>query len=192
MIKVCLSRPSSDDWLAAVLSDFNSFLIDHAANERKASAMALSLVAHYPDRQALVTAMIDLALEELNHFRQLVKLMQERQLAMTADEKDPYVNQLRRHLRKGSDDYFLDRLVSAAVIEARGEERFRRLADALTDGRLQSFYVALANSEAGHHALFLDLACRYFNQQEVTSRLADWIAIEDSVISQVPVRPRLH
>ena len=111
---VSLSQPSPNAWLDAVLAAFNEFLIDHAANERKASAMAMSLVAHYPDRQELVTRMIDLALEEMNHFRQVVRLLQERGLVMAADEKDPYVNQLRSHVRKSRDEYFLDRLLSGA------------------------------------------------------------------------------
>ena len=56
------SKPA---WVDCVRSDFDAFLADHAANERKASSMALSMVTHYPDRQALTQAMIDLALEEL-------------------------------------------------------------------------------------------------------------------------------
>ena len=68
-----VSTPSQ--WLDAVLGDFDLFLQDHAANERKASTMAMSMVAHYPDRPELVTAMVDLALEELNHFRQVLRLM---------------------------------------------------------------------------------------------------------------------
>lgn len=45
-LQVQLLRPSTDAWLQCVLDNFNEFLIDHAANERKASSMALSLVAH--------------------------------------------------------------------------------------------------------------------------------------------------
>ena len=37
--------------------------------------MAMSMVAHYPDRARLVTEMIDLALEEMNHFRQVYRIM---------------------------------------------------------------------------------------------------------------------
>ena len=192
MPQVSLSQPSPDAWLDAVLASFDEFLIDHAANERKASAMAMSLVAHYPDRQELVTRMIDLALEEMNHFRQVVRLMQERGLVMTADEKDPYVNQLRGHVRKGSDEYFLDRLLSGAVIEARGEERFQRIADNLQDERLGTFYTTLARSEQGHHKLFLELAHLYFPATTVEARLSDWVAIEATVMRGLPIRSRLH
>lgn len=191
-MKVDLRCPSSDAWLQSVFNNFDEFLVDHAANERKASSMAMSMVAHYPDRHELVTCMIDLALEELNHFRQVIRVMQDRGLTMTPDEKDPYVNQIREHVRKDPDEYFLDRLLSAAMIEARGAERFRRVADHITDKRLKTFYTSLANSEQGHHELFVDLAEQYFEQAEVSSRLEDWITIEQSVIDQLPVRSRLH
>jgi tRNA-(ms[2]io[6]A)-hydroxylase len=184
--------PSSGAWLRCVLANFDEFLIDHAANERKASSMAMSLVAHYPDKPDLVREMVDLALEELTHFKQVIRLMQERGLFMTPDEKDLYVNQMRHHVRGDTEDYFLDRLLSGAVIEARGEERFRQLADHLKEEKLKVFYIALANSEKGHHQLFLRLALQYFNDQIVDKRLAEWIVIEKTVIEGIPVRSRLH
>ena len=33
-------------WIEAVMADFDEFLIDHAANERKAAMLALSMVVH--------------------------------------------------------------------------------------------------------------------------------------------------
>ena len=52
-------------WIEAVLADFDRFLIDHAAAEKKASGMAMSMLSHYPDREKLVKAMIDLSIEEI-------------------------------------------------------------------------------------------------------------------------------
>ena len=184
--------PSSSAWLACVLANFDEFLLDHAANERKASSMAMSLVAHYPDKPDLVREMVDLALEELTHFKQVIRLMQERDLSMTPDEKDPYVNRMRHHVRGDTEGYFLDRLLSGAVIEARGEERFRQLAGHLKDEKLKVFYFALANAEKGHHRLFLRLALQYFDDELVDKRLAEWIVIEKTVIESIPVRSRLH
>ncbi len=187
-----LRRSSPKTWLAAVLADFDRFLLDHAANERKASAMAMSLVAHYPDKKHLLEAMIDLALEELNHFRQVVRLINRRGLVLAPDEKDAYVNRLRAHIRRGSEDYFLDRLLCASVIEARGAERFALVADGLEDEELRTFYSSLARSEGNHHRLFLDLAARYFPPDRVERRWADWIAVEDQVLGSLEIRARLH
>ena len=36
---------SSKQWLDAVLADFDAFLLDHAANERKASGIQKTLIA---------------------------------------------------------------------------------------------------------------------------------------------------
>ena len=98
-----LHSPSSPAWLECVLNHFDQFLLDHAAAEKKAAGMALSMLSHYPDRTRLVTAMSELAVEEMVHFREVVKLIQERQLQLGADEKDPYVNEIRSWIRQGSD-----------------------------------------------------------------------------------------
>ena len=192
MINLILAIPTSNSWVENVLANFDDFLLDHAANERKAAMMAMSLVAHYPDRLELMETMINLALEELNHFRQVVRIVNQRSLTLTADEKDPYVNQLRNHYRKGSEYYLLDRLLSAAVIEARGAERFSLIGEALTDSQLNNFYTSLAKSEEKHHQLFLDQASNYFDIRTISDRLSDWLDIEKNIIKQLPIKPRLH
>ena len=72
-------------WVDCVTERFDQFLLDHAAAEKKAAGMALSMLSHYPDRARLVTAMSELAAEELVHFREVVKLIQERGLQLSAD-----------------------------------------------------------------------------------------------------------
>ena len=112
-------------WTEAVMADFNTFLQDHAAAEKKASGMALSMLSHYPDKRRLVRAMTDLALEEMIHFKQVVKLLLDRNVTLGKDTKDSYVKQLRLLFRQGKDVFLLDRLLVGAVIEARGMSAFR-------------------------------------------------------------------
>src|SRR6266496_1418794 len=119
-----LRAPTSPAWIEAVLMDFDSFLRDHANCERKASGSAMNMVSHYPDRAELVAAMIDLAREELMHFSQVYGHMSSRGLTLGADRKDPYMRRLSEQYRKGSGEYFLDRLLVAGILEARGCERF--------------------------------------------------------------------
>jgi tRNA-(ms[2]io[6]A)-hydroxylase len=184
---------SSCEWLQSVQKNFDAFLIDHALNERKASASAMTLVAHYPDRAQLVEVMIELAIEELNHFKQVMKIITSRNLIIENEKKDPYVNELRRHMKKSdSEAYLLDRLLSGAVIEARGEERFRLLAENLSDQALRSFYARISASEARHFCLFLDLADKYFHRKAVKDRLSEWIEIEKLAIESLPITNRLH
>ena len=187
-----LTVETSEEWLKTVLANFDEFLVDHAANEKKASAAALSMVAHYPDRVALVKAMVDLALEELNHYRQVLNLMRQRNLNPGPDEKDPYVNKIIKQVRRGTDHYFLDRMLSAAVVEARGAERFALLGEALDDSELRNFYEALARSERNHYKLFVNLAKMYFPNSEVDDRWQEWLQIEAQILSAMTIRPRLH
>lgn len=191
-MNIHLKCKSSDTWLQTVLVDFDVFLLDHAANEKKASGVALNLAAHYPDKPDLVAAMIDLAIEELSHYRDVFKLIRERRLTPPPDQKDYYVNQLRSLIRKGSENYFLDRLLVAAVIEARGLERFTKIAVALPDGALKSFYQAIAHSEARHASLFLNLAEQYCAAVTIQPRLEKLLISEAQILTDLPYRAMLH
>jgi tRNA-(ms[2]io[6]A)-hydroxylase len=180
-------------WTQTVLSDFNLFLNDHAQAEKKASGMALSMLSHYPDRPDLVREMIDLSIEELAHFREVIKLMQARDLQLGNDEKDPYVNQIRQHINKGdSEMYLLDRLLTGAIIEARGCERFGLIGAAHPEPELNTFYQLIAESEAKHHLLFITLAERYLDCKKIETRLDQWLDIEASIIQSLALRPALH
>ena len=76
MFKLRFDTPAA--WTQAVMNDFDRFLQDHAAAEKKASGMALSMLSHYSDKRKLVRAMTDLALEEMIHFKQVMKLILDR------------------------------------------------------------------------------------------------------------------
>jgi tRNA-(ms[2]io[6]A)-hydroxylase len=190
MIELKFSTPGA--WAQGVVNAMDVFLPDHAAAEKKASGMAIGMVSHYPDRTELVNAMVDLALEELGHFRAVVKLMHERGLNLLPDEKDPYINALRRHIRNGTSVYFLDRLLIGGIVEARGAERFGLVADALPAGPLKRFYRSITRSEKSHEDLFLRLAEHYFESAEVHARLQDLLEAEATIVRELPVRVALH
>ena len=86
---------SSKEWIDAVISDFDSFLQDHADCERKASAMAMSFVAKYPDRKEIIPDLIATGIEELEHFQQVYELMASRGIPLSHSiGEDPYVKAL--------------------------------------------------------------------------------------------------
>ncbi len=187
-----LKHNSSQSWLKTVLGDFNQFLVDHASCEKKASGMAISMISHYPDKPVLVKAMLDLAIEELSHFRDVMDLLIARGLQSGADQKDHYVNQLHKAMAQGSEAYLLDRLLIASIVEARGAERFGMIANALPEGRLKIFYTSITESENQHYKLFLSLAEQHCDPVLITPRLDELLDIEASVIRQLPDRPALH
>lgn len=184
--------PSPSGWLHAVLADFDTFLADHASCEKKASGMAMSMASHYPDKPQLLSAMVDLAVEELNHYREVIRLMLQRRVTPAADSKDPYVNALNRLVRKGAEVFLMDRLLIGAVVERRGAERFGCIADAVTDPQLQKFYQAIAASEARHWTLFYNLAWQHCDQNQITTRFAELAAAESEIMLSLPYRPALH
>ncbi len=179
-------------WLDVVLADFPSFLQDHASCEKKASGMALNVASHYPDKPRLLSAMADLAVEELGHYREVVRLLLAKGLQPGPDSKDANVRELNAQVRRGSDNFLLDRLLVAAVVEARGAERFQQIADALPAGTEQKFYSAIAASEARHWKLFVELALQEFSRQSVHARIAELIDFEAKLIATLPLAPRLH
>jgi tRNA-(ms[2]io[6]A)-hydroxylase len=190
MIELKYTTPEM--WAENIAQNMDEFLPDHAAAEKKASSMAMTMVSHYPDKPELVAAMIDLALEELSHFRAVVKLMQARGLSLLPDRKDPYVNQLRRHSRQGDDVYLMDRLLIAGIVEARGAERFGLIATSLPEGEMRSFYDSITRSELSHQGLFLELADGFFDVQDVRERLDELLDAEAVIVRALPLRIALH
>lgn len=189
-----LKAATSPDWARAVLENLDAFLLDHAACERKACASALSFVSHYPDRAELVEGCIGLAREELEHFQRVAAWIARRGLVLSPDKKDAYMAALARSFRKGSDAYFLDRLLTAGVAEARGCERFGLLAAALPAGeaKLKEFYRELARAEVRHQDFYVDLARRYFDEAAVAARLEEILENEAGVLAALPVRAALY
>ena len=175
-----------------MLADFDSFLLDHAAAEKKALGMAISMLSHYPDRLELVAAMADLAVEELTHYREVVKWIHRRGLITAPDQKDHYVLGFRKAIRQGRDEYMLDRLLVASIIEARGAERFSLVAEALQPGPLQKFYQSIARSEERHYELFLDLARQYLDAEVVAQRWQELLEFEAGIVRGLPIRAALH
>lgn len=174
------------------MGDFDSFLLDHATAEKKASGMAISMLSHYPDRTELVAAMAELAVEELTHYREVVKWIHRRGLITIADEKDPYVLKFRESIRQGKEVYLMDRLLTASIIEARGAERFALVAESLEEGALKKFYLSIARSEERHYELFLELARIYLDHREIEQRWQELLEIEAAIVAALPFRPALH
>ena len=184
---------SSKEWLNAVMADFDSFLQDHADCERKASAMAMSFVAKYPDRKEIIPDLIATGIEELEHFQSVYELMESRGIPLSHSiGEDPYVKALLKLCHSGRNERFLDRLLIASVVETRGAERFRLVSEAQTDPEMHRFYKILWASEAKHGHLFVKLALNYFPKEQVYKRLEWWVDRESEIIEQLEIRSALH
>ena len=185
--------PSSHAWIDTVLHDFNSFLQDHADCERKASAMAMSMVAKYPDRSEIIPDLIETAIEELDHFNQVYHIMKERGVSLPSSmQEDPYIKALLVQMKTPVLQRFLDRLLVGSLVEMRGAERFKMIEENLNDPELKKFYKMLWTSEAKHGNIYVKMALNYFTHNEVYQRLHWWVEKEAEIISVLPLRPALH
>lgn len=188
-----LGVASKPEWVAAVMADFDAFLQDHADCERKASAMAMSFVAKYPDRKAILPELIETGIEELEHFQMVYKVMESRGIELQHSiGKDPYLQALLKLLHSGRDERFMDRLILASLVEVRGAERFKLVAEALTDPELKNFYKTLWISEAKHGHIYIKMALEYFEKEIVYKRLEWWIEKEAEILEGLEIRAALH
>lgn len=182
------------EWLDVVFADFDSFLLDHAACERKAAATGMSFVVRYPDKSELIEPMIEFAREELEHFQIMYRLVHARGLILADDYKDPYVNALRSRVRNGGPDMLLDKLLVAGIVEARGCERLFLVAEALKqrNSPMAEPYLDLARAEARHHGLFFRLARAYFDDAQIDERAATLLDYEADLVRCLPHRAAVH
>lgn len=191
MLDLRVSTPKA--WLDVVFADFDAFLVDHTLCERKASAMGLSLVAKYPDRVKILDPLIAFSREELEHFHVMYRIVEKRGLRLMGDERDVYVNALRKLSRSGGDELFLDRLIVPGIVEARGCERLQMVAAALDPAsELSSTYMELARAESRHHGLFFRLARHYFPEDVIASRADVLLRAEADIVQSLPLRAAVH
>ena len=152
----------------------------------------MSFVVRYPDRTLLIDPMIQFAREELDHFHQVYRLIEERGLRLGPDTEDEYVGILMKEVRFGREERFLDRLLVSSLIEARGHERLSLVAAHLEDTQLRIFYERLARAEERHREFFVEIASLYFPNGVIEPRLSRLAEIEAKAIQSVPFRAAIH
>lgn len=190
-----LQLPTDPRWADLAALNYGFILTDHAFCEQKAASSCISLIQQYPDKTLLVEKLAPIVTEEWGHFRMVIKELWDRKLSLGKQRKDEYVNALIGFERKGisREEKLLDKLLLAALIEARSCERFRILSEGLDDERMRKFYRQFMISEAGHYRLFLDLAHTYFPEDQVRNRWQEWLDHEARVLASLTPRgDRMH
>ena len=191
-MRVTLQSVTDAAWLPLALAHFDVVLVDHAHCEKKAAANALSLLQAYPDVPGLPAMMARLAREESSHLAKVLAVMETRGLQLTPDGGDPYAKALQKLLRNPPKERRLDRLLVAAIIEARSHERLQLLADGLDDPDLRRMYAELAQSEDGHQELFVRLAELVEDAAKGAARLEELLSLEAKIVAELPVRAAIH
>ncbi len=175
--------------------NISEILTDHAWCEQKAASSAISLIVQYPEHEELVSEMSDLVQEEWGHFRMVCREIKKRGLTLGRERKDSYVNELMKFIKgKGGsrEAHLADKLLFAAMIEARSCERFKVLSENIGDEDLAQFYHKLMISEARHYTLFIRLAKSLCPSVDVDQRWEEFLAYEGEVISRYGKSEGIH
>ncbi len=189
---------TSERWLARACAQLDELLLDHAHCEKKAAATALGFVFRCPERRELVIAMSRLAREELVHFERLQEILRARGIAFRRLPPSEYAGRLVGHVRAARTvekvllPQIVDELLVAALIEARSTERFRRLADRVPDRELAELFAELADVEARHGEVYVELAEGFAPADEVRRRLGELLVVEARALETPEAPLRLH
>ncbi|HPD53547.1 MAG TPA: tRNA-(ms[2]io[6]A)-hydroxylase [Bacteroidia bacterium] len=189
-----LKLPTDPRWVNIVETNISEILTDHAYCEQKAATNAINMVIQFPEYPDLVDAMLALAQEELQHFRQVHDRIQARGFSLGRERKDDYVWELNQFIRKGRERHIVlvDRLLFAAMVEARSCERFRILSEHISDPDLRAFYRDLMISEANHYTLFIGFARQYGQGEDVDKRWQDFLDYEAQLIAKYGKKETMH
>jgi tRNA-(ms[2]io[6]A)-hydroxylase len=191
-----LKLPTDPRWVNIVDKNIEEILTDHAWCEQKAASNAITIItinSEYPD---LVSDMLALAKEEIEHFQMVHDIIKKRGLTLGRERKDEYVGELAQYMKKSNTGSrvsgFVERLLFSAMIEARSCERFKVLSENMEDAELASFYRDLMESEAAHYTTFITYARKYGHGIDVEKRWREWIEFEASVIAKYGKRETIH
>jgi len=181
-------------WATIAEGNLEEILTDHAWCEQKAASNAISLITNNSEHEDLVHELTAIAIEEMQHFQMVISIIKQRGYTLGRERKDDYVNQLMKFNKKdGSRNMaFIDRLLFAAMIEARSCERFRVLSQNIQDKELAKFYHDLMVSEANHYTTFLNFARKYTVDVDVEKRWKEWLDFESDLIRSYGRKEQIH
>ena len=180
-------------WANIAESNLEEILTDHAWCEQKATTNAITLITMLPEYPEIITELLKIAQEELEHFQMVHEIIKKRGYEFGRERKDDYVGQLYKFIIQGSrEDYIIDRMLFAAMIEARSCERFRVLTENIKDEELKSFYKELMISEANHYTTFIGFARQLGNPEKVNRRWEEWLDYEAEIIKSYGKKETIH
>jgi len=189
-----LKLPTDPRWVNIVEKNIEEILIDHAWCEQKAASNAISLITKFPDYTEMVSELMEIALEEMEHFKMVHEKIKTRGLKLGPERKDEYVHDLMAFINRGGsrEQRLSDKLLFSAMIEARSCERFRLLSEEIKDEDLKVFYHELMISEANHYTTFLNFARQVYDTEKVNKRWKEFLEYEASIIDKYGKKETMH
>jgi len=189
-----LKFETSTSWVEVAKNGLKQVFTDHAFAEQKAASNAVSIIINYSEETELVRAMSDIAIEEMEHFKMVHEFMVARGMVLGREEKNDYAKHLHSFFPKTKDrtDALIQRLLIAAMIEARSCERFKVFSENIQDKELADFYRDLMVSEANHYTVFLGFARQYQDREIVDEKWNGLLAYEAEFMRNRGTAAKVH
>ncbi|MFY0604626.1 MAG: tRNA-(ms[2]io[6]A)-hydroxylase [Flavobacteriaceae bacterium] len=189
-----LQFETKTSWAEIAKDNLQQILTDHAFAEQKAASNAVSIIINYSEETELVEAMSDIAIEEMEHFRMVHRFMVKRGFILGREQHNDYAKKLQGFFPKTKDrtDALIQRLLVAALIEARSCERFKVFSENMEDKELSEFYKELMISEANHYTLFLGFARQYQDRELVDKKWNALLAFEAEMMKTRGNTAKVH
>jgi tRNA-(ms[2]io[6]A)-hydroxylase len=189
-----LQFETETSWAEIAKADLSQILTDHAFLEQKAASNAVSIIINYSEETELVKEMSNIAIEEMQHFKMVHLLMVKRGMVLGREQKNDYAIQLQKFFTKTHDRTIalVQRLLVAALIEARSCERFKVFSENMEDVELSKFYKNLMISEANHYTTFLTLARSYQDRAIVDEKWNALVAFEATMMKERGSVAKIH
>ena len=189
-----LQFETETSWAEIAKVNLQQILTDHAFLEQKAASNAVSIIINYSEETELVKEMSNIAIEEMQHFKMVHLLMVKRGMVLGREQKNDYAIRLQKFFTKTKDrtNALVQRLLIAALIEARSCERFKVFSENMEDEELQKFYKNLMISEAGHYTTFLQFARSYQNREIVDKKWNALLAFEAEIMKERGNLAKIH
>ena len=189
-----LKLPTDPRWANIAEGNLQEILTDHAWCEQKAATNAIGLITMLPERPDIISELLLIAQEELQHFGQVLEIITKRGYTFGRTRKDDYVNELVNFIQKGGhrDTLIVDKMLFAAMIEARSCERFKVLTENIKDEELKTFYRDLMISEANHYTTFIGFARELGDPDQVNARWEEWLEYEANIIKSYGNKETIH
>ena len=189
-----LKFETETSWAEIAKNDLQQILTDRAFLEQKAASNAVSIIINYSEETELVSAMSDIAIEEMEHFKMVHELMVKRGMTLGRAQKNDYAKELQGFFTKTKDrtEALIQRLLIAALIEARSCERFKVFSENLNDKELSDFYKELMVSEANHYKIFLGFARQYQDRKIVDEKWQALLVYEADFMATRGKKAKVH
>ena len=189
-----LQFETETSWAEIAKDDLQQILTDHAFLEQKAASNAVSIIINYSEETALVKEMSSIAIEEMQHFKMVHSLMVKRGMVLGREQKNDYAIRLQKFFNKTKDrtEALIQRLLVAALIEARSCERFKVFSENMEDQELSKFYSNLMISEANHYTTFLKFAREYQDREIVDKKWNALLAFEAEMMKERGKLAKIH